>query len=268
MSESIINSIKRETKPRIILELKSISAGYNGNIVFDELNLDIYSRDFLGLIGPNGSGKTTLLKVILGLIPIKQGEIYYHFSKKGIYRRNIGYLPQMSSFDKKFPICVQDVVLSGLLPSTGLLKWFSTKDKQYTTEILKITGIDHLKNRAIGELSGGQLQRVFLARALISAPELLILDEPNTFVDKSFEKSLFEILRELNKKISIILVSHDLGMISSYVKTIACLSDTLHYHDSNEITQDLLDKYNCPIDLITHGDIPHRVLKPHQKKDV
>jgi zinc transport system ATP-binding protein len=206
------------------------------------------------------------LKVILGLIPIKSGEVNYFFSHNVIQRRNIGYLPQLSSYDQKFPISVLDVVQSGLLPNRGFLKRLSPEDKQNSTEILKIMDITHLKNRAIGELSGGQLQRVFLARALISSPELLILDEPNTFVDKNFEKSLFEILKELNTKISIILVSHDLGMIASYVKTIACLSDTLHYHDSNEITQDLLDKYNCPIDLITHGDIPHRVLKQHKNE--
>jgi zinc transport system ATP-binding protein len=125
-------------------------------------------------------------------------------------------------------------------------------------------GILHLKHKAIGELSGGQMQRVFLARALIASPKLLVLDEPNTYVDKHFEESFYEILKELNEKMAIILVSHDLGIISSYVKSIACVNRHLHYHDSSEITQELLDNYPCPIDLITHGDLPHRVLKTHK----
>jgi zinc transport system ATP-binding protein len=108
------------------------------------------------------------------------------------------------------------------------------------------------------------MQRVFLARALIASPKLLVLDEPNTFVDKSFSKGFYEILKELNKEMAIILVSHDLGMISSYVKTIACICRYLHYHDSSEITREVLDSYSCPIELIAHGDMPHRVLKNHQ----
>ncbi|MCK4836720.1 MAG: ABC transporter ATP-binding protein [Candidatus Aminicenantes bacterium] len=246
-----------------LLHLRSISAGYNGKIVFKNINLEIFDRDFLGLVGPNGSGKTTLLKVILGLLPPLSGDIHYHFSGKEKKALHIGYLPQVSMFDKKFPIIVQDVVMSGLISETGLFRFFTKKQTRQVHQILHQMGIFQLRNQPIGELSGGQMQRVFLARALVSSPELLILDEPNTFVDKSFEKNLYEILRELNQSIAIIMVSHDLGMIASHVKSIACLSDTLYYHDSNEITQELLDNYKCPIDLITHGDIPHRVLKPH-----
>lgn len=255
-------SITRVTG-RKLLEMKSVSAGYNGNVIFKDINLDIHEKDFLGLIGPNGSGKTTLLKVILGLLPPLSGTINYLFPKRSEKTVNIGYLPQVSMFDRHFPITTEDVILSGLMPTKKKLDRFSKKDRNQVAEIMELMGISRLNKNPIGELSGGQMQRAFLARALVARPSLLILDEPVTYVDKNFEKNFYEILRELNHQIAIVMVSHDLGMIASVVKSIACLSDTLFYHDSNEITQELLDKYRCPIDLITHGDIPHRVLRSH-----
>jgi zinc transport system ATP-binding protein len=250
-------------KEKKILELQNITAGYNDHIVLEDVNLSVYEKDFIGVIGANGSGKTTLLKVILGLLPPMRGNIRFFIEDVGQIKKYIGYMPQASMFDKKFPITVKDVVISGLIAKAGLFKHFSRRHKTKADEIMEKMDILHLKNKAIGELSGGQMQRVFLARALISSPKLLVLDEPNTYVDKSFEKSFFEILTDLNKEMAIILVSHDLGMISSYVKSIACVSYHLHYHDSSEITQEQLDSYKCPIDLITHGDLPHRVLKDH-----
>lgn len=246
-----------------ILELQGVTAGYNGQMVLEEVNLSVYEKDFIGVIGANGSGKTTLLKVILGLLPPIRGKIHFYIDNARQIKKHIGYIPQATMFDKKFPITVESVAISGLTASVGLFHRFSRKHRARADEIMEQMGILHLKKRAIGELSGGQTQRVFLARALISSPKLLVLDEPNTFVDKSFEKSFYEILKELNKEMAIILVSHDLGMISSYVKTIACVCRYLHYHDSGEITPEVLESYSCPIDLIAHGDTPHRVLKDH-----
>lgn len=252
-----------EQKRKKILELQNVTAGYNDHIVLEDVNLSIYEKDFIGVIGANGSGKTTLLKVILGLLPPMRGNVRFFIEETRQIKKYIGYMPQASMFDKKFPITVKDVVISGLIAKAGLFRYFSRKHKTQVKKIMEQMDILHLKNRAIGELSGGQMQRVFLARALISSPKLLVLDEPNTYVDKGFEKNFFEILTGLNKEMAIILVSHDLGMISSHVKSIACISYHLHYHDSSEITQEQLDSYNCPIDLITHGDLPHRVLKDH-----
>ena len=247
-----------------ILELQSITTGYNGNIVLRDVNLTVYEKDFIGIIGANGSGKTTLLKVILGIIQPMKGTIQFFIKDTENVNKHIGYLPQVIMFDKKFPISVTDVILSGLTAKTGLFKYFSKNDSKKTMEIMEKMGVLHLKSCTIGELSGGEMQRVFLSRALISSPQLLILDEPDTFVDQNFERSFFEVLKGLNKKMAIILVSHDIGMISSYVKTIACVNKNLYYHNSNEITQELLDNYRCPIDLITHGNLPHRVLKTHK----
>ncbi|NIM11182.1 MAG: ATP-binding cassette domain-containing protein [Candidatus Aminicenantes bacterium] len=251
-----------EEKKKLV-ELQAVTAGYNGHIVLENINLTIYKQDFLGIIGANGSGKTTLIKVLLGLIKPMRGAIRFYFESSDKPGKHIGYLPQGTMFDKKFPITVQDIVLSGLVSKVGVFKSFCKEDKAAADRVLEQMGILDLKHRAIGTLSGGQMQRVYLARALVSSPALLVLDEPDTFVDQTFTRAFYEILEELNSRIAIILVSHDLGMISSQVKAIACVCRTLHYHNSNIITNKLLDSYNCPIDLITHGDLPHRVLEKH-----
>jgi len=255
-------------KKEILLELHSVTAGYNGDIVLRDINLALYNKDFLGILGANGSGKTTLIKVLLGLLKPLKGTVEFYFAPREKPGRRIGYLPQQNIFDKKFPITVQDVVLSGLTSKVGIFKSFSKEDYEATDNILVQMGIEELKKRAIGSLSGGQMQRVFLARALVSSPALLVLDEPDTFVDKSFTEVFYEILKEINRQMAIILVSHDLGMISSHVKSIACLNinGNLFLHDSNIITQKVLDSYKCPIDLITHGDLPHRVLRKHEEE--
>jgi zinc transport system ATP-binding protein len=250
-----------------LLELQSLKAGYNSHIILENVNLTVYEQDFLGIIGANGSGKTTLIKVLLGLLKPLAGRIRFYFNPGENARKQIGYLPQQAMFDKQFPISVQDVVLSGLTSAKGLFKPFSRQDLARVDNVLEQMGILAIKRQAIGTLSGGQMQRVFLARALVASPVLLVLDEPDTFVDQCFIGDFYNTLAELNQRVAIILVSHDLGMISSYVKTIACLNfnGQLYYHESNQITQKLLDSYNCPIDLITHGDLPHRVLGQHEK---
>lgn len=242
-----------------LLELYNVSAGYDNNIVLSEVNMQVYDRDFIGVIGPNGGGKTTLVKIILGLLKPMKGEIVYCENTRNF----IGYLPQINRIDSKFPITVHDVVLSGLMSKNQWITGFNKVIKQRADELLEQTGITHLKKKPIGELSGGQMQRVFLCRALIASPRLLILDEPSSFVDNKFEKELYGILHELNSKMAIIMVSHDVGTITSYVKTIACVNRQLNYHNSNIITEEQLADYNCPIQIISHGDVPHTVLEHH-----
>jgi zinc transport system ATP-binding protein len=243
-----------------LISLNNVSANYSGKQVLKKVSLQIHDDDFTGIIGPNGGGKTTLLKLILGLMKASEGTI-----SRNIGKHDIGYLPQVSHFDDQFPITVSNVVLSGL--SSGFNIW--KKKNQYTIrkvdEILESIGISELKKRPIGELSGGELQRTMLARAIISSPKLLILDEPNTYVDNQFEQELYRILADLNKQMAILLVSHDLGIISPYIKSIACVNMGLHYHPSNEISKELLQVYNCPIELVTHGPVPHRVMEDHKQ---
>ncbi len=244
-----------------ILEIKLATAGYNESIILKDVNLEVFDNDFIGVIGPNGGGKTTLLRLLLGeLKPIRGKVTYFPTSSNETL---FGYLPQTVNIDRKFPITVFDVVLSGLLGKKGVTGRFNASDKKAATQILHKIGIANLKNSIIGELSGGQLQRVFLSRALISNPRLLILDEPNTFVDNKFEKELYELLKELNKDMAIVMVSHDLGTITSHVKTIACVNRNLHYHPSNSITSEQLASYDCPIQIIAHGPVPHTVLGNH-----
>ncbi len=246
---------------RPLIQIKSVDAGYDSLVVLKDINLTIREKDFIGIIGPNGGGKTTLLKLILGLIKPFKGEIEYHFPEKS---GNIGYLPQFNETDIRFPISVKDVVLSGLLPPNTLFQHYTKSDKEKVVQLLNTMGIAHKLNTPVGDLSGGQLQRVFLARAVISSPSLLVLDEPGTYVDNRFETELYELLKELNNDMAILLVSHDIGIISAYVKTIACVNSRLHYHDSNVITSEQLEIYNCPVDIITHGKVPHRVLQDHK----
>lgn len=243
-----------------ILELINASAGYNDDVILHNISLTIYDQDYIGVIGPNGGGKTTLVKLILGLLKPLQGEVKYHSTGNSSL---IGYLPQVSQTDKNFPITVLEVVLSGLMSLKGNHARYNKSDKEKAYKVLEMMGVAHLRDRSIGQLSGGQMQRVFLGRAIISEPRLLILDEPNTFVDNKFEHDLYELLHQLNHKMAILMVSHDVGTITTHVKTIACVNRNLHYHKSNIITQSQLTAYNCPIQLITHGDVPHTVLGEH-----
>lgn len=243
-----------------ILELRGVSAGYEQMTVLRNVNLVIREHDFMGIIGPNGGGKTTLLKVILGLLKPLSGEVIYHTDKQSLF----GYLPQNSRFDARFPISVKEVVLSGLMSEKGIFRSYTKVDRAKVDEILATYGMEKYKNRPIGELSGGQMQRVFLCRAIISSPKVLILDEPSTYVDSNFEKEFYSLLKELNQRMSVVMVSHDLGTICSYVKTIACVNGGLHYHESNLISPEQLKLYNCPIELISHGTVPHRVLLNHK----
>lgn len=245
-----------------IAGLYKVYAGYNGNTVIRNVNLDIFENDFIGIIGPNGGGKTTLVKVILGLIKPFKGSVEYLIENHRT-RSPIGYLPQINDIDKKFPISVGDVVLSGYMNTSKYVRKFTSLEKSKADEIMEDMGIYDLKKKSMGELSGGQFQRVFLGRAIISSPKLLILDEPNTYVDNKFEGELYEKLSRLNKTMAILIVSHDIGMISTYIKTIACVNGEVHYHKSNIINDEQLKAYNCPIQLITHGEIPHTVLKTH-----
>ncbi len=246
-----------------LVEIRNLSAGYGQNIVLRDVNLTIRQFDFIGVIGPNGGGKTTLLKALLGLIPVMAGDIVFEESMIGGNAHRIGYLPQINNIDRKFPVTVYDVVRSGLMSRKRLIGRYSAEENERSNNLMHEMGISSIRHKAIGELSGGQIQRALLCRALVNNPKLLILDEPNTYVDNRFERELYEKLKLLNDKLAILLVSHDLGTISTYVKSYACVNSSLHYHSGNELTPELLKSYECPIQIISHGDIPHTVLHKH-----
>lgn len=245
-----------------IIEIKNLSAGYDGRTVLHDVNLDVYEQDFLGIIGPNGGGKTTLIKCILGLLKPTGGEIILHAPDKS--QLFLGYLPQYNTIDRKFPISVEEVILSGLSIQKSLSSRFTPEQKEKGKQIIARMGLEGLERRSIGQLSGGQLQRALLGRAIISDPSVLILDEPSTYIDKRFEARLYELLAEINKECAIILVSHDIGTVLQQVKSIACVNETLDYHPDTGVTTEWLEKnFNCPIELLGHGTLPHRILGEH-----
>lgn len=244
-----------------IFEMDSLSAGYGTNIVLEDVNLKVYENDFIGVIGPNGGGKTTLLKVILGMIKPSAGKII--FNEELADSKGIGYLPQISTGDVNFPVSVTDVILSGMMIRKRIITRMSAEDKEKAGKIIEELGLSGMERSSLNELSGGQLQRVFLGRAIIGDPKLLLLDEPGNFVDSTFENDFYEKLRDLNNRMAILMVSHDIGMISTHVKSYACVNKKLHYHPSSEISGEELLAYGCPLKLITHGEVPHTVLKQH-----
>jgi len=244
-----------------LFTIESLNAGYNGKIVLNDVSLEVETDDFVGIIGPNGGGKTTLLRVILGLLKPYSGMV--DFTDGNLKVNEIGYLPQVAQGDTLFPVTVEDVVLSGLMINKSLFGRMTSDDRKRASEVIEKLGLSRLAGVALNELSGGQLQRVYLARAIIGSPRLLLLDEPATFVDPSFEADFYEKLRVLNDKMAIMMVSHDVGTISAYVKSFACVNGTIHYHPHDKITEEDLRSYGCPIQLVTHGDVPHVVLKKH-----
>ena len=246
-----------------VITLRNLWAGYGTTPVLKDINLVVNELDFIGLIGPNGGGKTTLLKVLLGLILPDRGEvkIMEHSVFQG--RRYIGYVPQLLEFDRDFPVRVEDVVRMGRLGKHRLLKRYNRKDEAIITRCLEQVGMADLRDRPIGQLSGGERQRVYIARALASEPHILLLDEPTANVDTKLQQSIYELLVDLNKYLTILMISHDLGAVSTYVKTVGCLNQRLFYHNDKLITPQMIEQtYQCPIDLIAHG-VPHRVFPQH-----
>ena len=247
---------------RAIVTLRDVGVRYDSTVALEHADLELFTDDFVGIIGPNGGGKSTLIKAILGLVPYS-GTIEL---SKELYRGtqpHIGYLPQIASFDKEFPISVREVVMSGLQGRHGIFRRYTREERHLTDLTLEQAALTELARRPIGELSGGQLQRVMLCRAIISQPRLLILDEPANFVDNRFENELYNLLHHLAERMAIVMVSHDIGTISSVVKSIVCVNRHVHRHDSNIITEEQLRNYDCPIQIITHGNVPHTVLGKH-----
>lgn len=250
-----------------VVEVKQLSVCYGKTQALKDITINVEKGEYLGIIGPNGGGKSTLLKALLGLMPFNSGSVKVFGVDPGKCGKQVGYVPQFSHFDKKFPINLNEVVLTGRQRS-GLSPFFkySKEDKQIVDNLLEKVGIADLKDRQISMLSGGEFQKMLIARALAVEPKLLILDEPTASVDASSREQIYDLLAQLNKNITIILVTHDLFAISSKVQRLACLNRDLVYHGEPELNQKIVNKlYGCPVDIIAHG-VPHRVLKDHREE--
>jgi zinc transport system ATP-binding protein len=250
--------------PEEVVSIEDVWVHYGGIPILEGVSLSVEKGDFLGIIGPNGGGKTTLLKVILGLVDPSRGKVSVLGQAPDKSRHRIGYVPQYNLFDREFPINVRDTVLMGCNGTTGLFKRYSKESKERAREALKTVGMLSYQNQQIGKLSGGEQQRAFIARALVSRPKLLLLDEPTASVDSSMQTEFYELLVKLKNEMTIVMVSHDISAVSIHVDKIACLNRQLFYHGSKEIEPEVLEAtYKCPVQMIAHGTIPHRILKEH-----
>jgi len=252
-----------------IVSITDVSFAYNGQTVLQDIHLDIGQGDFIAMIGPNGGGKTTLLKLILGLLKPDRGKIRVLGQPPEKASSAIGYVPQNVHINRDFPITAIDVVLMGKLGGSKRWSGSNTGDRREALTVLERMDAGGLAGKKIGDLSGGQRQRVFIARALVTRPKLLLLDEPTASIDTRGQADFYTLLKALNQDVTIVVVSHDLLAISTYVKSVACVNKCLHHHHQAEITGQMIDilypctvEQVCPVELVAHG-LPHRVLKDH-----
>lgn len=237
-----------------IIEIQNVSFRYDRLLVLDNVSLEINKGEFIGIVGPNGGGKSTLLKLMLGFLGPEKGSIRIFGKPAAKGRSEIGYVAQYANFEKNFPITVLDTVLMGRTSARSFLWNYSSEDIELAEQALKKTEIVNLKRRILNTLSGGQLQRVLIARALVGDPRILILDEPTSNVDSRMEEDIFDLLKKLNEKSTIIVVSHDIGFISEYVNRVACLNQTLICHETASISGKTIEElYGGSVHMIQHS---------------
>lgn len=237
------------------IEINHLSFGYNKSRVFDDVNLSIDENDFVAIIGPNGGGKSTLMRLMVGLLKPKAGEIRLFGEKVPSKKVAVGYVPQNTNKNIDFPITVGECVATGKL---GL----SVKSDEVKAALEKVN-MSGFTDRRLGELSGGERQRVLIARSLVCNPKILFLDEPSNNIDVAGIESLYSMLAEFSKTMTIVIVTHDLMALSHKVKSVVCVNRNVHYHEGVNLTEEMLHStYGCEVDLIAHG-VPHRVLGSH-----
>jgi len=242
-----------------LIGIRDLSFGYEEIPVLEDINLDIFSKDYLLIIGPNGGGKTTLIKLILGIMQPWNGSITFEKDSSG----KLGYVPQFSSFNKNFPITVFDMVLTGCINSDNFLKRYKKEDIEKTEKILEKVNLYDRRDENLNNLSGGQLQRSLIARSLVSDPDVLFLDEPTASIDITSKQNLRDFLNELNEEMTIVVVTHDPIAFAWAYGHIACINKNLYYHGKEELNARILEKvYGCPVELLGHG-IPHTILEKH-----
>lgn len=248
-----------------VVEVRGVSVSFGRRPVLENIDLTVGKGDFYAIIGPNGGGKSTLLKAILGLIRPSAGTIRVLGGTPFERRHLIGYVPQYRTFDFSYPVTVGEMVLSGRLGHVGgFPRRYREEDRLAADRAMETMDIGDLAGHEICALSGGQQQRAIIARALVGDPEVLILDEPTVYVDTPTGEHFMDLLAGLLEEMTVILVTHDVGVLSSRVTKVACLNRRIFTHETAEITGDMLEgAYHCPVDLIAHG-LPHRVLREHE----
>ncbi len=242
-----------------VIELRDVSFAYNGRPVLQHVNLTVGKHESVCMVGPNGGGKTTLLKLILGLLEPGSGEVRVFGRPPRTVRLRMGYMAQHVQHDLQFPATVMDIVLMGRLGGPGLrglLGWYSREDRRAALDALRQVGMEDFARRPLATLSGGQRQRVLIARAMCSQPELLLLDEPTSNIDTLVEAQLFEILREINRRMTVVVVSHNLGFVSNLVEKVICVNRRVVVHPTSELTGELVSEiYGGEVRMVRHSDV-------------
>ncbi len=230
-----------------IINVKNLFFKYSKINVLEDINLNIKEDDFLAIIGPNGGGKSTLLKLLLGLLKPQKGEINLTLKTD-----DIGYVPQNTNLNIDFPITALEVVLMGHIKKQKSLFGYSKADKLCAMNSLKQVGMDEFANSKIGDLSGGQRQRVFIARSLCANPKVILLDEPTANIDVKGQNDIYELLKELNKNICIVVVSHDISVLLNYAKNVAHINKNLVYHNIENLNKkiDNENEHMCEVELL------------------
>lgn len=235
------------------LSFQGVSFGYgDGPDVVRDVDLDIGSHELIGLIGPNGGGKSTLLKLAAGLLKPRQGTVRVFGRQPHEARDEIGYVPQFALFPRDFPITVAHAVLLGRLGRGLGFRW-SAADRTAAARAIEETELGALAERPLNALSGGELQRVLIARALAAEPRLLLLDEPTSNLDQRAEEDIFALLAKLTDRMAVVLVSHDVGFVTGFVARVACISRTLICHGTSEVTGEVINElYGHPVRAVHH----------------
>lgn len=235
------------------IQIENLDFAYGRFSVLEQASLSIGDKEFVCIVGPNGGGKTTLLKLLLGLLEPQAGTISVFGKAPDLGRKWIGYLPQHADLDSSFPVTALDVVLMGRLGKTRGFGFYTKADRIAARDMLARVGLEPLKKRPMASLSGGQRQRVLIARALVSGPKLLLLDEPTSSLDDYVERELYELLQELNKDLTVVVVTHDIAFVSSYVEKVVCVNRQVHVHPTSEINENIIhDMYGEHVHMVRH----------------
>ncbi len=236
-----------------VIKIENLSFAYNGSLILENVNLAIDRNDFASILGPNGGGKTTLLKIMLGLLRPNKGTIKILGLSPEQAHSKIGYVPQSFQFDRQFPVRVNDVVLMGRLGRPGGLGPFKKSDKSAAIDALHEVGLSELVTRPFSELSGGQRQRVLVARALVTDPEILLLDEPAAGMDVAIQEEFYALLKMLTQRLTVVLVTHDIGFVSTFVNRVVCVNREVVVHPTSEITGEMIYQlYGSDVRLVRH----------------
>jgi len=240
-----------------VIELRNVTFAYDGAPAIERADLAIRPREFVAIVGPNGGGKSTLLKLMLGLLQPTCGSVRLLGGPPSAARRRVGYMPQHSQLDPRFPVTVMDVVLMGRLQGGLQFGPYGPADRRTAREALRDVGLEALRSRPIHALSGGQRQRTLIARALACEPEILMLDEPTANLDMQVEEQLYALLKELNRRLTVLLVSHDVGFVSQFVSRVICVNRTIQAHLTSDVTGEVIrGLYGHDVRMVHHGH-PH-----------